>query len=199
LAGEGVGKEEGLTMARFVLTDGVGRLSAAACGSGRRYLPLEVLLRCDGRREQGIHDTGRRCRLGEVARLLRKRLACSERLEKWAPRWADRQDHRHELRPARCWPMHDLYRQGAATGRPASMPWYSDHLDLRAHETGDGPLGSRRRYSAARAHVPRRQARRGTGCSCLEAMEPGPHGRGGGTRSARRRDGRQIAGALAAL
>jgi hypothetical protein len=55
-----------------VLTDRVGRLSAAACGGGRRYLPLELLLRCDGRREQGIHDTGRRCGLGEVARLLRK-------------------------------------------------------------------------------------------------------------------------------
>jgi hypothetical protein len=51
-----------------------------------------------------------------------------------------------------------------------------------------------------RARVPRRQAQRGTGCSCLEAVGPGPHGRwGGGTRSARRRDARQIAGALAVL
>jgi hypothetical protein len=59
LAEEGVGKDEGLTGARFVLTDGVGRLSAAACGGGRWYLPLELLLRCDGQHEQGIHGTGR--------------------------------------------------------------------------------------------------------------------------------------------
>jgi hypothetical protein len=55
-------------------------------------------------------------------------------------------------------------------------------LDLHAHETGDGPLGARRRYGATRAptrraRVPRRQARRGTGCSCLEAVGSGPHGR----------------------
>jgi hypothetical protein len=67
------------------------------------------------------------------------------------PRWAHWQDCRHELWPARCWPMRGLYRQGAATGRPASMPRYGDHLDLRVHKTGDGPLGARRRYGAARA------------------------------------------------
>jgi hypothetical protein len=58
LAGEGVGKDEGLSEARFVLTDGAGRLSAAACGGGRRYLPLELLLRCDGRREQASTTRG---------------------------------------------------------------------------------------------------------------------------------------------
>jgi hypothetical protein len=42
---EGVGKDEGLTGARFVLTNGVGRRSAAACGGGRRCRPLELRLR----------------------------------------------------------------------------------------------------------------------------------------------------------
>jgi hypothetical protein len=133
-------------MARFVLTDGVGRLSAAACGGGRRYLPLELLLRC----EQGIHDTGRRCGWVKLLGCYGKGWPAANGRRGGAPRWAHRQDRRHELRPAWCWPTRGLYRQGAATGRPASMPRYGDHLDLRAHETGDGPLGARWRYGAAR-------------------------------------------------
>jgi hypothetical protein len=64
LAGEGVGKDEGLTMAWFVVGDEAVRLSAAACGGGWRFLPPELLLRCDGRRGQCIHSTGRRCGAG---------------------------------------------------------------------------------------------------------------------------------------
>jgi hypothetical protein len=88
---------------------------------------------------------------------------------------------------------------------PAFTPQYGSHPRLACAGTGDGPLGARLRYGAARAptrrtRVPRRQARRVAGCSCLEAVGPGPHGcRGGVTRSARRRDARQIASALAAL
>jgi hypothetical protein len=46
---------------------------------------------------------------------------------------------RQALRLARRWPMRDLYRQGATTGRPTSMPRYDDRRDLRAQGTGDGP------------------------------------------------------------
>jgi hypothetical protein len=45
LVGEGVGKEEGLTRARFVAGDAAGRRPAASRGGGRRCLPLELLLR----------------------------------------------------------------------------------------------------------------------------------------------------------
>jgi hypothetical protein len=59
LAGEGVEKDEGLTMARFVAGDGAVRLSAATCGGGRRYPPLELLLRRDGRRGWHTGGTGK--------------------------------------------------------------------------------------------------------------------------------------------
>jgi hypothetical protein len=58
LAGEGVGKDEGLTVARFVLTDGVGRCSAAACGGGRRCLQLELLLPWRGGASGGVQQHG---------------------------------------------------------------------------------------------------------------------------------------------
>jgi hypothetical protein len=85
---------------------------------------------------------------------------------------------------------------------PTFTPQYGDHPRLACTGTGDGPLGARLWYGAARtltrrARVPRRHAWRVTGCSCLEAVGPGQHGRrGGGTRSTRRRDATQIAGAL---
>jgi hypothetical protein len=75
-----------------VLTDGAGRLSAAACGGGRRYLPLELLLRCDGRREQA--STTRGGSVGWV-KLLRCYGKCwpaaNGRRRGGAPRWAHRQ------------------------------------------------------------------------------------------------------------
>jgi hypothetical protein len=57
-AGEGVGKEEGLTGARFVAGDGAGRRPAAAYGGGRRYLPREVLFRWRRGAGGGVHGTG---------------------------------------------------------------------------------------------------------------------------------------------
>jgi hypothetical protein len=58
------GKDEELTGARFVLTDGVGRRSAAACGGGRQCLPLELLLRWRGGAGNASNGTGRRCGAG---------------------------------------------------------------------------------------------------------------------------------------
>jgi hypothetical protein len=60
-AGEGVGKEEGLTGARFVAGDGAGRCPAAVCGGGRRYPPQDVLFRLRGGAGGGVHGTGRWC------------------------------------------------------------------------------------------------------------------------------------------
>jgi hypothetical protein len=59
LAGEGVGKEEGLTGARFVAGDWAEKLSAAACGGGRRYPPLELLLLHGGPHGWHTNGTGR--------------------------------------------------------------------------------------------------------------------------------------------
>jgi hypothetical protein len=70
LAGEGVGKDEELTGARLVLTDGVGMLSAAACGGGRRCLSLELLLRWREGADSASIGTGRWCGSCEVARAL---------------------------------------------------------------------------------------------------------------------------------
>jgi hypothetical protein len=61
LVGEEVGKDEGITGARFVLTDRVGRRSATACGGGRRCLPLELLLRWRGGAGSASNGTGRWC------------------------------------------------------------------------------------------------------------------------------------------
>jgi hypothetical protein len=58
-AGKGRGSAQGLTYDRFVLTDGVGKRPAAACDGSRRFLPLELLLRCDGRRGSHTSGTGR--------------------------------------------------------------------------------------------------------------------------------------------
>jgi hypothetical protein len=60
-AGKGRGNAQGLTYDRFVLTDGVGRRPAAACGGGRRYPPLELLFRWRGGAGGGVHSTGRWC------------------------------------------------------------------------------------------------------------------------------------------
>jgi hypothetical protein len=58
LAGEGVGKEEGLTGARFVAGDEAGKRPAAARGGGRRCLPLELLLRWRGGAGGGVQRHG---------------------------------------------------------------------------------------------------------------------------------------------
>jgi hypothetical protein len=59
LAGEEVGEDEGLTGAQFVLTDGVRRRSAVACGGGRRWLSLELLLPRKGGADNTTGGTGR--------------------------------------------------------------------------------------------------------------------------------------------
>jgi hypothetical protein len=56
-----VGKEEGLTGARFVAGDGARRRLAAACGGGWRYPPREVQFRWRGGGGGGVHGTGRWC------------------------------------------------------------------------------------------------------------------------------------------
>jgi hypothetical protein len=56
LAGEEVGKDEGLTGARFVARDGAVRPSVREDGGGWRRLLLELLLRRDGWR--GWHTSG---------------------------------------------------------------------------------------------------------------------------------------------
>jgi hypothetical protein len=59
--GKGRGSAQGLTYDRFVLTDGVGRRPAVACGGGRQFLPLELLLRWRGGAGVVSNDTGRWC------------------------------------------------------------------------------------------------------------------------------------------
>jgi hypothetical protein len=59
LAGEEVGKDEGLTGARFVAGDGAVRPSVREDSGGWRRLPLELLLRRDGRRDWHTSGPGR--------------------------------------------------------------------------------------------------------------------------------------------
>jgi hypothetical protein len=59
LAGEEVGEDEGLTMARFVARDGALRPPVREDGGGWRRLLLELLLRRGGGRGWNTSDTGR--------------------------------------------------------------------------------------------------------------------------------------------
>jgi hypothetical protein len=161
LAGEGVGKDEGLTNRRFVAADGWGSAGSRPVGGAQRAWPRRALLWQSPGLGGGTGDTGR---------LVGSRRGC----ERYWPAahgpeerllgGARRQCRRHELQPA-VQAAGDLYRQ-ARRRDAASMPRYGDRRRLACGENRRrtaGHLGAdvygAARAPTRRAHVPRRQAR----------------------------------------
>jgi hypothetical protein len=105
MAGEGAGKDEGLTNRRFVATSGWGSTGSRPAGGAQRAWPRRAFLRWSPGMGGGTGGTGRLV----GSRGLRKVLANSARAEEQLLGGARRQCRRHELRPA-VLAAGDLYR-----------------------------------------------------------------------------------------
>jgi hypothetical protein len=191
LAGEGVGKDEGLTGARFVLTDGAGRLSAVAGGTRRRSF-------CSGAMDGASRaSTARGGGVGWV-----KSLSCygkgwpaANGRKRGAPRWAHRQSSAACRGTAGCSPYSGQLFLFASKQQPCIYPavrWPSSTCVRRDRRQTAGRAAVVWRGTSSHAAGSRSQA---TGAKGNRLLVP----RGGGdwpARTPKWRDSQRGAGTL---